>query len=41
MKILNANEPEFGGPMIEDEVRNFICIINDQTVTSCSDSIHK
>jgi general stress protein 26 len=24
MKILNASEPEFGGPMTEDEVRNFL-----------------
>jgi hypothetical protein len=24
MKILNASEPEFGGPMTEDEARNFL-----------------
>ena len=24
MKIVNASEPEFGGPMIEDEVRDFL-----------------
>jgi hypothetical protein len=24
MKILDASEPEFGGPMTEDEVRNFL-----------------
>ena len=24
MKILNASEPEFGGPMTEDEVRHFL-----------------
>jgi hypothetical protein len=24
MKIVNASEPEFGGPMTEDEVRNFL-----------------
>lgn len=24
MKILDASEPEFSGPMIEDEVRNFL-----------------
>jgi hypothetical protein len=24
MKILNASEPEFGSPMSEDEVRNFL-----------------
>ena len=24
MKILNASEPEFGGPMTEDEVRDFL-----------------
>ena len=24
LKIINASEPEFGGPMTEDEVRNFL-----------------
>jgi hypothetical protein len=24
MKILDASEPEFGGPMTEDEVRDFL-----------------
>jgi hypothetical protein len=24
MKILDASEPEFGSPMTEDEVRNFL-----------------
>ena len=37
MKILDASEPEFGGPMTEDEVRDFLVNSNKNVHISTLD----
>ena len=39
MKILDASEPEFGGPMTEDEVRDFLVNSNKNVQISTLDDV--